>query len=149
MRIALALTTLVYLASWIVRSEIQRRSLSGRLPLDTFAFAVGAILTAPYLSVLAASFWARPGVIAACAGCSIGLAIANSGITLFLLPRRLTPEIMVGAAEAGLLLVSLWVAGQLGKTRTVVSWALLSPVLLLLWYAAVFLLFVSRLKPWH
>jgi len=152
LRFGLILLAAVQFVLWIIRSRFHGALQSG--PFDPFDIVIALVLALPYLFALGRSYWPQPGAFAAAAGSAIGLAAANLLITLVELRGEGMRRLILGVFEAGLLLLGLWVERQIENGRRVWFWAVLSPVLLFLWYAAFFgavLVYMGKTsKPgWH
>jgi hypothetical protein len=153
LRLGLIVLAVGQFVLWILRSHFNGSS--PLPPINPFDVVTALVLALPYLFALGRSYRPQPGAFEAAVGCAIGLAAANLMITVFAesggeLKRRL----ILGTFEAGLLLLGLWIERQIEHGRKVWFWALLSPVLLLLWYAAfagaVYAYVVKTSKPgWH
>jgi hypothetical protein len=153
LRLGLIVLAVGQFVLWILRSHFNGSS--PLPPINPFDIVTALVLALPYLFALGRSYRPQPGAFEAAVGCAIGLAAANLMITVFAesggeLKRRL----ILGTFEAGLLLVGLWIERQIEHGRKVWVWALLSPVLLLFWYAAfavaVYAYMVKTSKPgWH
>jgi hypothetical protein len=149
LRVALCLGVLAQFSWMFGRPDLPRGPLYG-FGAGVFGVLLVLILAAPYLFVLATSFWSRPGAIAACAGSAIGLAITQVTLSVGLLRKMWTPKLIVAAIAFGILLAALPVARPLENKRRVVLWALLTPLLLVVWYVALLVFFATTmLKPWH
>jgi len=153
LRLGLIFLAVAQFVLWILRSHLNGSS--PLPPITPFDIVTALVLALPYLFALGRSYWPQPGAFEAAVGCAIGLAAANLMITVFAesvgeLKRRL----ILGTFEAGLLFLGLWIERQIEHGRKVWFWAVLSPVLLLLWYTAfagaVYAYVVKTSKPgWH
>jgi len=153
LRLGLIFLAVAQFVLWILRSHLNGSS--PLPPITPFDIVTALVLALPYLFALGRSYSPQPGAFEAAVGCAIGLAAANLMITVFAesggeVKRRL----ILGTFEAGLLLLGLWIERQIEHGRKVWFWAVLSPVLLLLWYTAfagaVYAYVVKTSKPgWH
>jgi hypothetical protein len=153
LRLGLIFLAIAQFVLWILRSHLN--DITPLPPINPFDIVTALVLALPYLFVLRRSYGPQPGAFEAAVGCAIGLAAANLMITVFAesggeIKRRL----ILGTFEAGLLLLGLSIKRQIENGRKIWFWAALSPVLLLLWYAAfagaVYAYMVKTSKPgWH
>jgi len=153
LRLGLIFLAIAQFVLWILRSHLN--DITPLPPINSFDIVTALVLALPYLFALRRSYGPQPRAFEAAVGCAIGLAAANLMITLFAesggeIKRRL----ILGTFEAGLLLLGLSIRRQIENGRKIWFWAVLSPVLLLLWYAAfagaVYAYMVKTSKPcWH
>ena len=153
LRLGLIFLALAQFVLWILRSH--PNGSSPLPPISPFDIVTALVLALPYLFALGRSYWPPPSAFEAAAGCAIGLAAANLMITAIAESGgAVKPRLILGTFEACLLLLALWIERQIEHGRKIWFWAVLSPVLLLLWYAAfagaVYAYILKTSKPgWH
>jgi hypothetical protein len=153
LRLGLIFLAVAQFVLWILRPHLNGSS--PLPPITPFDVVTALVLALPYLFALGRSYWPQPGAFEAAVGCAIGLAAANLMITVFAESGgEVNRRLILGTFEVGLLLLGLSIERQIKNGRKIWFWAVLSPVLLLLWYAAfagaVYAYMVKTSKPgWH